>query len=196
MTIIGIVGKIGTGKTTVADYLVSQHGFIEIAHADILKQMVALMGYDFEMLRGKTPEYRLERETQKHPLHKKTGREMLQTIGVLLRDHIDKDIWLNLVYQKIDDILTIDPTADFVISDCRFPNEMQKLNEQGGSLWIMIRNNDSLVNDNSRHISERAFFSELTSENIVKYNYTYITNTSTEADLFKIISAKLNSNLK
>lgn len=38
--LIGLVGPAGSGKDTVADYLVKKHGFVKMAHADLLKRVV------------------------------------------------------------------------------------------------------------------------------------------------------------
>jgi len=47
MIVIGIVGKLKSGKTTVADYLVKHKSFTRLAFADPIKQMVsALFGYN------------------------------------------------------------------------------------------------------------------------------------------------------
>jgi len=41
--IIGICGLIGSGKDTIADYLVKEHNFIKLSFADKLKDCVAEM---------------------------------------------------------------------------------------------------------------------------------------------------------
>lgn len=40
MTVIGLSGKARSGKDTIADYLVTQHGYTKVAFADTLKQFV------------------------------------------------------------------------------------------------------------------------------------------------------------
>ena len=41
--IIGIIGKKGSGKDTIADYLVKNHGFIKFAFADKVKEVCKAM---------------------------------------------------------------------------------------------------------------------------------------------------------
>ena len=53
--IIGICGLIGSGKDTIADYLVTNYNFKKLSFADKLKDSVATMfDWDRELLDGKT----------------------------------------------------------------------------------------------------------------------------------------------
>jgi len=61
--IIGICGLIGSGKDTVADYLVNEHGYRRESFANPLKDAVAaVFGWDREMLEGRSKESRQWRE--------------------------------------------------------------------------------------------------------------------------------------
>ena len=61
--IIGICGFIGSGKDTVADYLVNFHGFRRESFANSLKDAVAVVfGWDRILLEGRTKEAREWRE--------------------------------------------------------------------------------------------------------------------------------------
>jgi ABC-type glutathione transport system ATPase component len=63
--IIGIVGFIGSGKDTVADYLVNFHRFKRESFANSLKDAVSqVFGWDRELLEGRTQESREWRETK------------------------------------------------------------------------------------------------------------------------------------
>ena len=46
MVLIGIIGKKGSGKDTVSDYLVENHLFHKLAFADPIKQVASIM-FDF-----------------------------------------------------------------------------------------------------------------------------------------------------
>lgn len=51
--IIGITGKAGSGKDTVADLLVHEHGFVKVAMADPLKRIcMDLFGFSYQQLWG------------------------------------------------------------------------------------------------------------------------------------------------
>ena len=53
--IIGICGFIGSGKDTIADYLVNLHHFRRESFANTLKDAVAqVFGWDRTMLEGRT----------------------------------------------------------------------------------------------------------------------------------------------
>ena len=57
--IIGVTGFIGSGKDTIANYLVAKHGFVRDSFAGTLKDAVAqVFGWDRELLEGLTPEAR------------------------------------------------------------------------------------------------------------------------------------------
>ena len=61
--LIGLVGLIGSGKDTVAERLVSHHGFRRDSFARSLKDAVSnIFGWDRELLEGNTKESRAWRE--------------------------------------------------------------------------------------------------------------------------------------
>jgi hypothetical protein len=137
--IIGICGFIGSGKDTAADYLVNFHGFRRESFAATLKDAVAhVFGWDRDMLEGRTKESREWRETEDAWWTARLGmpvtpRWILQYWGTdVLRQHFHDDIWIASLENKLR-------TAkdNVVISDCRFPNEIRGLKQQGGRIaWI------------------------------------------------------------
>jgi hypothetical protein len=135
--IIGIVGNIGSGKDTIAHYLTQFHDFNQLSFANSLKDAVAtVFGWDREMLEGRTHESREWRE-QVDPFWSKrlsmptlTPRWVLQFWGTdLARKHFHDDIWVASLENKI-----IKSNTNVVISDCRFPNEVQAIHDLGGSI--------------------------------------------------------------
>ena len=61
--IIGVVGLIGAGKDTMADYLVNIHQFRRESFANTLKDAVsAVFGWDRDLLEGRTRHSREWRE--------------------------------------------------------------------------------------------------------------------------------------
>ena len=85
--IIGICGLIGSGKDTIADYLVTNYNFKKLSFADKLKDSVATMfDWDRELLDGKTDESRAWREKEDAYWTKELGysvtpRLVLQKFG-------------------------------------------------------------------------------------------------------------------
>ena len=81
--IIGICGLIGSGKGTVADFLVEHQGFTKISFADKLKDGVAsVFDWDREMLEGKTPESRAWREKVDPYWSTETGNPITPVIKI------------------------------------------------------------------------------------------------------------------
>ena len=143
--IIGICGLIGSGKGTVADYLVDNHNFIKLSFADRLKDGVStLFGWDRALLEGDTDESRKFRETVDEYWSNETGREItprlvLQLYGTeCLRRGFFDGIWVSLVKQQILE----NPNKNFVIPDCRFFNELEMVKGLKGYTWEVWRDKE------------------------------------------------------
>jgi hypothetical protein len=134
--IIGICGFIGSGKDTVADYLVNFHEFRRESFASSLKDAVSsVFGWDRTLLEGRTKESREWREQKDEWWSERLGIEItprwiLQQWGTeVLRDNFHDAIWIASVENKIRQ------TKDnIVITDCRFPNEIKALRAAGGKV--------------------------------------------------------------
>ena len=75
--LIGLVGLIGSGKDTVAERLVTQHGFERDSFAKSLKDATAsIFGWDRELLEGNTKESREWREQPDIFWSKKFNKEI------------------------------------------------------------------------------------------------------------------------
>lgn len=137
--IIGIMGFIGSGKDTVADYLANIHQFRRESFASTLKDSVAaVFGWDRTLLEGRTRQSREWREqvdpwwANRLNLPHLTPRWVLQQWGTeVVRKSFHDDTWIASLENKIRKI-----TDDVVISDCRFVNEIQAIRNQGG---IVVR---------------------------------------------------------
>lgn len=140
--IIGLVGFIGNGKGTVADILVEKHGFHKLSFAGALKDAAAVIfGWERHLLEGDTKESREFRECPDPYWSAKFGRsftprEALQKLGTEAgRDVFHQDLWVytlekNLVHDNI------------VIADTRFPNEIDMIRRNNGSIIQIKRGND------------------------------------------------------
>ena len=138
--IIGICGFIGSGKDTVADYLVNFHEFRRESFASTLKDAVAaVFGWDRTMLEGRTKEAREWREqvdpwwAARLDMPTLTPRWVLQYWGTeVCRRAFHDDIWIASLENKLRN-----SRDNIVISDCRFPNEIESLKQAGGSIvWV------------------------------------------------------------
>ena len=143
--IIGICGFIGSGKDTVADYLVNFHEFRRESFANTLKDAVsAVFGWDRILLEGRTKEAREWREqvdpwwANRLGLPDLTPRWILQFWGTeVCRKSFHDDIWIASVENKLRN-----SKDNVVISDCRFPNEIQSIKNAGGSVIRVSRGNE------------------------------------------------------
>ena len=140
--IIGVCGFIGSGKDTVADYLVNFHEFRRDSFASTLKDAVAaVFGWDRELLEGRTKEAREWRE-QVDPwwatrlnMPNLTPRLALQLWGTeVCRKGFHDDIWIASLENKLRN-----SKDNIVISDCRFPNEIKSIKAAGGKVIRVVR---------------------------------------------------------
>ena len=143
--IIGFVGFIGCGKDTAADYLVNYHEFRRDSFANTLKDAVAaVFGWDRTLLEGRTKEARAWREevdqwwAKRLEMPNLTPRWILQYWGTeVCRHGFHDDIWIASLENKMR------KTKDnIVISDVRFPNEIQAIHNAGGKVIRIKRGPD------------------------------------------------------
>jgi hypothetical protein len=138
--IIGVCGFIGSGKDTIADYLVNFHEFRRESFASTLKDAVAaVFGWDRTMLEGRTKEAREWREqvdpwwAARLDMPTLTPRWVLQYWGTeVCRKAFHDDIWIASLENKLRN-----SKDNVVISDCRFPNEISSIRNAGGQIvWV------------------------------------------------------------
>ena len=138
--IIGVCGFIGSGKDTIADYLVNIHEFRRESFANALKDSVAsVFGWDRTMLEGRTKEAREWREevdtwwAERLAMPTLTPRWVLQYWGTeVCRKNFHDDIWIAALENKLRQA-----KDNIVISDVRFPNEILSIKNAGGKIvWV------------------------------------------------------------
>lgn len=149
MALIGILGNIGSGKDTIAEYLVTIADYTRFSMASALKDAcAAVFGWDREMLEGKSTEHRAIREqpdpfwASRLSIPEFSPRLALQLVGTdLFRDLLHQDIWAISVERKIVNhrLKHDDDDSNIVISDIRFPNECEMIRRNGGQIWVVRR---------------------------------------------------------
>lgn len=139
--LIGVVGFIGSGKGTVGDIL-EQKGFIKDSFAKPLKDAVSCMfGWPRDLLEGDTEVSRKWREEPDVYWSEKfdrtfTPREALQLMGTEAgRDVFHKDIW-------VISLLNRAKGRDVVVTDVRFKNEIEYIQQNGGMVVRVIRGSE------------------------------------------------------
>ena len=155
--IIGISGKAGSGKDTAAKMLevlyanpdISYEDFankryknfadIQIVHfADALKETAQVL---FRLGEWETN----TQEGKKTTINwiGKTVRELLQGIGQGLRDAIDPNLWVKILFANTED------WSNYIIADVRYPNEVKAIKERNGILLRIDRKGAGAGNHSS-----------------------------------------------
>lgn len=143
--IISVSGLIGSGKDTIADYLVQHHGFLRESWANSLKSAVAaVFGWDRDLLEGRTDEARVWREqidswwSDRLDMPNLTPRWVLQYWGTeVCRHGFHDEIWVASVENKLRN-----SDRNIVLSDSRFANELDAIKRAGGITIRVIRGED------------------------------------------------------
>lgn len=129
--LLGLSGYAGAGKDEVAKTLVDR-GWTRVAFADPLKDIASDIGWS-----GKKDE---------------EGRRLLQNLGVAVREHLGQGSWVEAGEEQIE--RTQGPV---VVTDVRFPNEMQMIRRRGGRIARVVRPGTGPANE---HVSEHAVTEE------------------------------------
>lgn len=170
--VVGLVGKKYAGKDTVADYLVDNYGFVKLAFAEPLKQACeTVFGFSHEQLYDPQFKEVIDQYWGHSP------REILQIVGTeLFRNELPKhltkfsnDVWVRSIGRKIANMRQ-DGYTRFVITDTRFPNEYDFVNNYkfAGKCWKIIR--PSLNDQTSTTTHESELFAENAVCDTVLYN--------------------------
>ena len=168
--IIGIVGSIGSGKDTIADYLSNFHEFRRESFASSVKDVLSnIFGWDRTLLEGRTKESREWREqvdewwaTRLNIPHL-TPRWVMQNFATdLCRDRFHKDIWIASLENKLKK-----SKDNVVITDCRFPNEFESIKNLGGKIIRVKRGPEPVWH----HFVKDALNGDQTSKSILLRQY-------------------------
>jgi hypothetical protein len=190
--IVGLSGFKGSGKDTVAAYLVKEHGFERKAFADPIKQSIAkLFDIPFsevEKMKNDKDAYvaigGLETSASEYEqwiMYKGipaiTFRQFLQRYGTEShRDIFGEDLWLEPTLPSNG----IYSGRKIVVSDVRFANEAKRIKEFGGRIWFINR------------ITDRSSFDPHSSE-ILDFGTDWsIPNNGTIEDLYDRIEEALS----
>jgi hypothetical protein len=184
--IIGVSGRKYSGKDTLGEYLVKHHGYTRLAFADALKEATKnIFGFSDEQVYGNKKE---EIDT----FWKISPREVLQHLGTnIFRNNmkeilpnVGNDLWIYVVKRKILQKLEEEPDAKFVITDVRFPNEVDFIKSIGGMTIKLKRETEK--NQFYNHESEMQIDTLVTT-------YEFDNNKSKE-ELFEQINLILSEN--
>jgi hypothetical protein len=166
MNVIGLTGFAGSGKSTVANYLVEAHGFTRLSFAAALKKMLRTLDpiLSAKVLVGTTfgdPDFTISpirlsdltkrgwREQEiKDSQHGDEYRRLLQVLGTDCIRAVDPEFWVNAAVAQMTD-----EDGKYVFDDVRFPNEAAVIKGYGPEgLWNIHRQGYEAVNG---HASEQ-----------------------------------------
>lgn len=134
--LIGICGKKGVGKDTVADFLVKEYGFSKDAFAAPIKAACAeIFAIPLEVFHDQ------EQKETVDPFWERSPRQLLQEVGTdLFRQHMDSTIWVRSLERRYTRALEqYGPDHRVCVSDVRFLNEAQCILDRGGKLLYIDR---------------------------------------------------------
>jgi adenylate kinase family enzyme len=138
--LIGITGKVGSGKSTAAGFLVDDC-MLEYSFASPLKEIAKIIGFDHDQVYG-TQEQKLE----VNKFWGISGRQFLQVFGTeICRDYLPKvlpdmqfdgkTMWIKL-FEKY---CAKNNKNDLVVSDVRFSDEAESVKKLGGYIVKIVR---------------------------------------------------------
>lgn len=142
MQLVGITGRAGAGKDTIADYIVENHRFLKLSFAGPLKAALAVMELP-------EPKDRSLKE-QLIPGFNFSWREAAQKLGTEWGRGLDPDIWVKIMEKKLAHFAD---DARIVFSDVRFENEAAMIRRLGGKV-LSVRGREVDLRTLRMHASE------------------------------------------
>jgi len=147
--LVGLVGFIGSGKNTAAEYLTGHLQYSPESFARTLKDVVSsIFGWDRSLLEGDTEDGRLFRDqvdgwwAKELNLPDFTPRKALQVIGTdVIRNGFNKEIWVLTLKKRLAGL------KNAVVTDARFTNEIDSIRSAGGIIVRVKRGDDPVWYD-------------------------------------------------
>lgn len=152
---IGLSGYARSGKNATGQILEDDFGFRQESFAQALKNVAAEINPLLHRP-GPDPEpYTLatwfsvydDWDAMKDAVP--AAREFLQRLGVACRDQIGPDVWVDALARR----LNAHPSARYVITDVRFPNEAEFIRSLGGEVWRIQRPGTGPANGHSSEVA-------------------------------------------
>ncbi len=147
--IFGLAGKKRAGKSITALHLVEEYGFVEYSWATPIKEVIG------KLIFGLTDEQMYGPEEIKEKVIEEWGmspRTILQIVGTdMFRKLIREDFWVHIGMKNLTKLNN--EGYNIVVSDCRFPNELEAIKSLGGIVANVVKIGQ--VNTDS-HASETA----------------------------------------
>lgn len=153
--IISITGKIGSGKDTIADIIMQYTPY----HDWEIKKFAGKLKDIAEILSG-VPKINFEdQEFKKQDMGPEWGmtyRDLLQKLGTeAMRNGLHENVWVNALFADYHfNIEEDEQMPNWLITDCRFPNELEAVKTHKGITIKVIRDSGNTIG--TTHASETA----------------------------------------
>lgn len=147
--LIAFSGLKGSGKDTAASVLINEYGFKKIAFADAVRDLALVIDpiVSFNQVEGGirrlsdiVDSYGWDVAKRQFP----EVRRLLQRIGTEGgRNFFNEDIWIEILDKDFPDLSF--PETRYVVTDCRFDNEVNFVHDKLGDIYWIER--PGLVSD-------------------------------------------------
>lgn len=152
--IVGLSGYAQSGKDTFARILVEEHGFVRVAFADALRDMLYALNPLCETNDGRTVHVKSIVDSRGWDEAKVLSagddgvRGLLQRLGTEAgRQVLGESVWVDAAASKMAGV------SNYVVTDVRFPNEYEAIQRLRGIVLRVVRPGYAPVN---AHPSETA----------------------------------------
>ena len=155
MSIISITGKISSGKDTIAEIIQQVTPY----HDWEIKKFAGKLKVIAEILSG-VPKINFEdQEFKKQDMGPEWGmtyRDLLQKLGTeAMRNGLHENVWVNALFADYHfNIEEDEQMPNWLITDCRFPNELEAVKAHKGITIKVSRDSSNTIG--TTHASETA----------------------------------------
>ena len=144
-----IIGKAGSGKSTLSNYLVKKYNFKQFALGDNVKYFISDMTNILHNIDTNINEIKIEELFDVET--KKKYRKHMQQIGTdLCQKWFGKTVWCEIINKQIK---TNSINSNIIIDDCRFIHEYEYFKKQN-YISIKILNNRCLLMNHSSELEQ------------------------------------------
>lgn len=185
---IGILGCLGSGKTTAAKYIQQHYQYKLLSVAEPLRKIGLIFGFTPQQIYGSQQD-----KLEVHPRWGISSRRFLQVMGTeVFREYVPQvlpdmkiqyGVWIDLMVHKIQTY-----KYQRVVTDIRFPDEVKMVKDMGGIVIRLKRNAPHLTDSSNQHISE-----QLVDQPDVDYEFD---NNGTLDELYGFLDQVVQTDLK
>lgn len=140
--IIGIGGKLRSGKDTVSDHLVDKYGWVKMGMSDPLREATDKFTSVYVPEEGGSGwinvQGLLRRDGYVNAKENSAYRTFLQELGTEVgREMIGDNTWVDIAKRGAQ--AHLDAGKNVILTGIRFPNELEAIRSLGGETWWVSR---------------------------------------------------------